>query len=228
MPAGVRTDRVSGRDLEVLEFVARYGVVPREAVMCWAGTAKTATQRRERRLRLAGLMEIAYPLERVGPFSVATKAGLGACARNELTVARLAPTTLRHEAVCALLGARLERAGQQVLSERELRAEERAWGRRVHSIRLRTRFHRPDLIRVGKLTTPIEAELTRKSRGRLEEIVRLWRRAVVDGRFDAVHYYCSAAALPYVERVVDDLGAEEQIRVELLPPGCELATDGWS
>lgn len=217
MPGGKRTDRVSARDLEVLEFIARYGVVPRDAVAVWADTAKTATQTRERRLALAGLIEVANPWEGAGPFATATRAGLGACLRSELPVAEISPSNLQHHAVCARLGARLERAGWQILSERELRAEERAWGKRVHSIRLRTRLHRPDLIRVGELTTPIEVELTRKAQGRLEEIVRLWRRAVDEDRFQSVHYYCAPEVLPYVGRAVDRAGAEDQIRVEVLP-----------
>jgi hypothetical protein len=58
MPGGRRTDRISQRDLEVLEFVARFGVVPREAVAMWAGTARAVTAARERRLREAGLVEV--------------------------------------------------------------------------------------------------------------------------------------------------------------------------
>ncbi|HEY5051790.1 MAG TPA: hypothetical protein VII45_00095, partial [Solirubrobacterales bacterium] len=152
-----------------------------------------------------------------GPFLVATRAGLGLCGRGELPPARLSASQLHHQVTCARVGARLERAGVQLLSERELRAEERAWGKRIYSIRLRERLHRPDLIRVGELPTALEVELTRKAQGRLEEIVRVWRRAIDEGRFQAVHYYCAPGVLPYVERAVDRADAEEQIRVELLP-----------
>ena len=58
MPGGRRTDRISQRDLEVLEFVARFGVVPREVVALRAGTRRTVTATRERRLREAGLVEV--------------------------------------------------------------------------------------------------------------------------------------------------------------------------
>lgn len=201
--------------MEVLEFIARYGVVPRDAVARWADSGRTATQVRERRLAVAGLIEISTPLQGLH-VAAATRAGLGACERDELTVARVSPSNLQHDAVCARLGARLEREGHQMLSERQLRAEESAFGRRVHSLRLRTRLHRPDLMRVGELTTPIEAELTRKAQGRLEEIVRRWRAAVDEGRFDRVLYYCTVEVLPYVHRAVDRAGAEAQIRVEQL------------
>jgi hypothetical protein len=55
MLAAGRTDRVSQRDLEVLEFIARYGVVPRDAVALWANTTIAMTRGRERRLAAAGL-----------------------------------------------------------------------------------------------------------------------------------------------------------------------------
>jgi hypothetical protein len=110
VPDGSRTERITKRDLEVLEFVARYGVVPRDAVSTWAATARTMTHRRERRLRLAGLVAVTYPWA-AGPYVVATRSGLGACRRDKLTVARVSPSKLHHHAVSARLGARLERAG---------------------------------------------------------------------------------------------------------------------
>jgi hypothetical protein len=224
VPGGKRTDRVSERDLEVLEFIARYGVVPRDAVAVWADTAKTTTQTRERRLALAGLIEVSHPWDGVGPFVNATRAGIRACLLDELPVVRPSPSKLQHFAVCARLGARLERAGQQLLSERELRAEERAWGKRVHSIQLPTRLHKPDLMQVGEPPTPIEVELTRKAQGRLEEIVRRWRTAVDEERFQRVLYYCTSEVLPYVQRAVDRARAEEQVTAELIPDEDVLVT----
>lgn len=226
MGAGERAERVSRRDVEVLEFVARYGVVPRDAVAAWAGTAQSMTYRRERRLRIAGLVKVERPLEGAGSFLSATRAGIGVCGRYELPLARVSPSKLQHASACAQLGARLEREGLPLLSEFELRAEERAWGRRIYSIRLRERWHRPDLIVVGELPTAIEVELSRKGQGRLEEIIRLWRRAVDEGRFHIVHYYCATEVLPYVQRAVDRARAEEQIRIELLRPAASSLPTG--
>jgi hypothetical protein len=283
--------------MEVLDFIARFGTVPRDAVATWAGTAKTATQTRERRLALAGLIEVSRPWGEIGPFANATRVGLGACLRDELPVARESPSKLRHQAVCARLAARLERDGRLLLSERELRAEERAWGKRVNSIRLRTRLHRPDLMALPAgtdpallggaawlnralkrsqleedisalehrreastasprqggqggepdgtrdpiggaenaetnaapgLPSPIEVELSRKAQGRLEEIVRRWRAAVDEARFQRVHYYCTTAVLPYVQRAVDAAGAEEQVSAEVLPEEDALVASLWS
>jgi hypothetical protein len=72
--------RVTARDVEVLEFVARYGVVPRDAVAVWAGTARTMTWRREKRLREAGLLEVARPHSGKAPFLLGQ-----ARARSEVT-----------------------------------------------------------------------------------------------------------------------------------------------
>ena len=203
--------------MEVLEFVARYGVVPRDAVAVWADTAETMTQRRERRLRLGGLVKVEHPFQGSGPFLTATRAGLGLCLRGELPLAHLSLAKLQHHAVCARLGARLERAGECLLSERELYAQERASGKRDFSIRLRERLHRPDLVRLGDPPTAIEVELTRKAQGRLEEIIRVWSEEVIAGRFERVVYYCSAEVLPYVERAVEQARADQQIGTELLP-----------
>ena len=132
-------------------------------------------------------------------------------------MAHLSLAKLQHHAVCARLGARLERAGTQLLSERELYAQERASGKRDFSIRLRERLHRPDLIRLGEPPTAIEVELTRKAQGRLEEIVRVWSQQVIAGRFDRVVYYCASEVLPYVEQAVDQARADQQVGIELLP-----------
>jgi hypothetical protein len=75
--------RVSGRDLELLEFVARFGVVPRSAAAKWARTARTVTLGREKRLREAGLLEVSRPWLSPEPVLVATREGLGACGRPD-------------------------------------------------------------------------------------------------------------------------------------------------
>ena len=51
-------ERISERDLEVLEFVVWFGVVPRDALAIWARTGRPVTFARERRLREAGLIEV--------------------------------------------------------------------------------------------------------------------------------------------------------------------------
>jgi hypothetical protein len=222
---GSAARRVSGRDVEVLGFVARFGVVPRSAVAKWAGTARTATAVREKRLREAGLLEVTRPWLGPEPVLVATGEGLVTCGRPELAKARVSPRTLRHFAVAAHLAVELERVGEQLLSERELLAHERAMGERDFSIRLRgeEKYHRPDLIVLGEPPTVIEVELTAKGRNRLDEILTGWKTAVEKGRFARVRYYCSSAALPYVKRSVERADAAEEVTVEALcPTGASL------
>lgn len=214
---GEKARRISRRDMEGLEFVARFGVVPRSAVARWAGTAKTVTGEREKRLRDAGLLEVTRPWLSPEPVLVATAEGLALCGRGELAVAKVSPMTLRHFGLTAHLAAELEGAGEQLLSERELLAHERAMGRRDFSIRLADRsYHRPDMIAIGEPPTAIEVELTAKGRNRLDEIVVGWKLAVERGRFAAVRYLCSPQALPYIERAVGRMRAADQVKIELL------------
>jgi hypothetical protein len=81
MPGARRSSRISQRDLEVLEFIARLGVVPREAVAIWAGTARAVTAARERRLRGAGLVEVWSGFGASGRIVVCTRGGLKAVCR---------------------------------------------------------------------------------------------------------------------------------------------------
>src|SRR3954469_5711243 len=89
MPGGKRSDHISPRDMEVLDFIARFGVVPRHAVAVWAGTARTVTIVREGRLRKAELIRVVRGFGEVGPLCVCTKLGLAATGRTELRTARV-------------------------------------------------------------------------------------------------------------------------------------------
>jgi hypothetical protein len=203
MPGGRRTDRISERDLEVLEFVARYGVVPRDAVASWAGTKKTVTWTRERRLLEAGLIRVLRPFGADGPILLCTRSGLRATGHEELPPARFSAATARHAAVSARIAAQLELAGECVLSERELAARERRENKRVFSAELsRGRFHRPDLVVVNGMPTAVEVELAEKAPARLDEILRGWRRAVVLKKVADVVYRCGPRAREAVERSI--------------------------
>jgi hypothetical protein len=202
VPNGRRSDRINRRDLEALEFVARFGTVPREVLSTWSGSGRSVSYERERRLRAAGLIEILRGLD--GRLLIATSAGRRACRRTDLPAGRPSPASLRHEMLLAALGARLELAGEEVLSEREIGARERAEGTRLFSASMgRGRFHRPDLIRLeGAGATAIEVELTVKAAARLDSILRAWRFAVAEGRLAHVTYHCAPRARPFVEKAI--------------------------
>lgn len=220
MPGGKRTDHISRRDLEVLEFIARFGVVPRSAVAVWANTASTVTYERERRLRQEGLIEVLAPVGDSGKLLICTPAGLRAAGRGDLRRAKLSFAAVRHESAVALLAARMERGGERTLSEREILARERAEGRRVLSAALSNgRFHRADLIRVGSDGEPgeaIEVELTTKGANRLDALLRAWRRAVAERRVSGVVYRCAPRTRPFVERAVERTRTAGAVAVEEL------------
>lgn len=220
MPGGKRTDRISERDLEVLEFIARFGVVPRTAVATWAGTARTVTSARERRLREAGLVKIMPGIGDSGLLVACTRAGLRACGRDDLRPPRLTISAVRHESVVARLAARLELDGDRLLSEREILARERAEGQRLLSAPLPGgRYHRADLVRMdesGTVAEAIEVELTPKGATRLDELLRAWRRAVVERRVAQVVYRCTSHTKPFVERAIERTRTAAAISIEEL------------
>ncbi|HWW67358.1 MAG TPA: hypothetical protein VNY83_05195 [Solirubrobacterales bacterium] len=220
MPGGQRTDRISQRDLEVLEFIARFGVVPRSAVAVWAGTGRTVTIVRESRLCEAGLIRVLRGVGESGPLAACTAAGLRASGRVELRTARFSAAAVGHDAVVASLAARMERSGERLLSEREILARERAEGKRVLSAALSSgRFHRADLVRVDERGEPreaIEVELSTKGAARLDELLRAWRRAVVERRLTRVVYRCPPQIRCFVEQAIERTRTAAMIEIEEL------------
>lgn len=220
MPGAKRTDSISKRDVEVLEFVARFGVVPRSAVATWAATGQTATLNRERRLREAGLLEVRPGIWGEGKLLAATSAGLRVCGRGELRRARFSLASIGHESAVAELAALLERSGQPTLSEREIGARERVEGKRLLSAQLASgAFHRADLIRGGEGGAPpeaIEVELTAKGQARLDQLLRAWRRAVAERRLARVVYHCPPRTRGLVERAVKRTRTGAAVGVEEL------------
>jgi hypothetical protein len=203
MPGGRRTERISERDLEVLEFVARYGLVSRAAVATWANTARSVTLSRERRLREAGLLEVLPAVGDTGPLLLCTRLALRLLCRTELPLPRFSAGRAIHSAIVSRVAARLEASGEHLLSEREIFAAERAEGERIFSAeRPGDRHHRPDLIRLADQPEGIEVELTEKAARRLDEILEAWRGAIIWEKVARVVYLCAPRALRYVERAI--------------------------
>ncbi|MGD9737315.1 MAG: hypothetical protein AB7V58_17160 [Solirubrobacterales bacterium] len=218
MAGGKRSDRLSTRDVEVLGFVARFGLVPREAVSIWAGTARSVTLARERRLRRAGMIEVGSEFWGAERMVVPTAAGLRLSGYRRLGPARISGSVVAHESAVARLAARLEVAGVRLLSEREALAHERAEERRVYSLKMEDgrRLHRCDLIALpgdGGAPAAIEVELSVKGAARLDRILRSWRRAIAAGRFADVSYYCSPQAIGGVQRAVERTATGSYVRV---------------
>lgn len=203
----------------MLEFIARFGIVPRTAVAVWAGTGRTVTLTRERRLREAGLIEVRNGLGGEAKLLTCTRAGLRASGHGELRPARFSLASVGHESVVAELAAVLERGGERTLSEREILAQERAHGSRVFSAELPGgRVHRADLIRAadGCLPEAIEVELAAKGASRLDELLRAWRRAVAEGRLGGVAYRCGPSIARVVSRAIERTRTAAAISVDEL------------
>ncbi len=206
MPGGKRTDHISPRDLEVLGFIARFGVVPRDAVAVWANTARSVTIARETRLRKEGLIRVIRGYGNFGPLALATRSGLNATGRPELRPARISAAALSHETVLAKTAATIEREGRTLISEREILALERAAGEPLHSAMLPNgRAHRADMI-LAEDSGPgeaIEVELSTKGATRLDQLLRAWRHAVLDRKVSGVTYRCTSRTRRYVEAAVE-------------------------
>ena len=186
-------ETISYRDLQVLDFICRFGVVNRTAVQWWAGTGRSVTLDRERRLREAGLISAHPPIGRSGPLLAVTSRGLRLADRRELGPSRVSVWAANHSIVCAQVAAWLEGGGVRdtVLSEREMLAEERQLGGRVYSAKRSypdPGWHRPDL----------------------------YRLTLQDGKPDAIIYLCPPKVVPHVERAVEKCGAGWCVSVQKL------------
>ncbi len=221
MPRGKRTRQVTWRDYEVLEWIARYGMVPRSAVSVWAKTKRSVTLERERRLREAGLIEAHPVFDASTTILTATRRGLRACDRTELHVQPFSLGAARHSMIVAHVAAHLELAGEELFSEREITAEERWLGERAYSAERSSPpfdyggHHRPDLIRFGGPGAPdaIEVELTNKAPKRLERLLHAWGMAVVFRKVSRIFYLCPPETAPHVEKALFRIPRAEAIQI---------------
>ncbi len=212
------TTAISERDLEVLDFVARFGLVPAQAVRVWAGTGETVSYGRERRWLANGLAEALEPINGSGRLLLCTRDGLRAVGREGLGPGYVSVGRRPHAVAVARVAAPFERDGQAVLSERELAAVEVEEHRRIYSAELYDgRFHRPDLV-LREDGLAIEVELSQKTSWRLDSILRAWRAAIGADRFSGVRYLCGNRALRAVRKAVERTATDELIDVVRLSP----------
>lgn len=213
--------RANGDD--VLLWAARIGGVSSADVALRFGLTERGAGARLRRLAADGLLESSRLLHHRPALWLTTRAGLRAAGLAELEPCRVSAGGFAHMLACSTVAARLEAAGAELCSERELRIWERAAGRPLASAELglgshgERVLHRPDLVVWHRgAATALEVELTVKAAARLRRIVRGWARSRC---VSSVLYLCPPVPAHAVRRAAVLEQAAASVGV--------LALDGW-
>lgn len=222
---------ITNRDKDVVDWIARIGVVEPVQVMYRFGMGRTVTYRRLTELEAAGLIARVRLLHGQPGLIVATLAGLRLCGLEHLGVARLSAGAAAHWQASSMVAVLLERrhGRDSVGGVREIRAAERATRARVASTTIGSSTHLPDLVvwgpdgagRPGGMA--VEVELTVKAPMRLSTILRSWRRAVDSGVVMSVVYVCTPVASRAVARAMAETFTERYLTIAELPAADILA-----
>jgi hypothetical protein len=219
-------DTISSGRVEIVRWTARIGAVTAEAL---AERADVTLQSARARLVAAERVELLSrrrPLTGQPALYVVTPAGMRTSGLRGLDPCRVSASNAGHLIACAWVAAALERCypGQRVLSERELRRDERERGAELASARLfpgpdgTRQLHRPDLVlwpdpADERLPVAVEVELSVKGPRRLADICRAWARC---RRVAGVLYLVAPPVRSPLERAVAKAQAGERIVVVAL------------
>jgi hypothetical protein len=175
--------------LEILRWTARLGAITPEALAQHGGWTHASARSRLIAAERSGLLCASRLLAGSPVLYTATRAGLRASGLHGLEPCRVSVANAPHATECARVAAALEQAypDHRVVSERELRRDERESGRALASACLghgpggAPLLHRPDLVlwpdgSSEQLPVAVEVELTVKAPQRLLEICRAWAR----------------------------------------------------
>jgi hypothetical protein len=212
------------KDAEIVGWVGRLGAAGAEHVMGRFEMGRSWAYERLGQLVADGLLDQRMLLFRKPGVYVATAAGLRWRGLERLGVHRVRPGGYEHAWEVAQAAVALHQGlpDWQVLSEREIRAQERDEGELLASARVgelpggRPALHRPDLALLspqGRLLA-VEIELSVKTPARLATICRGWARA---RHVHGVYYLATPQAARAVSRAVAETRAGDQITV--LPLG---------
>ena len=216
---------ITTRDTEIVEWIARTGVVEASHVTHVFGLGRTVTYRRLAALETARLIERTRVLHGRPAMIVATRAGLRLVGLEHLGLSRVSAATALHWQSSSLIAALIEadKGRGKVGSVREIRAYERSAKQRIASTTIGAAAHHPDLVLWGADGVgatgghAYEIELTVKAPERLRAILRGWRNAVRDFTVDHVTYVCTPEAKRAVTRAVDATRTHSAIRVLDMP-----------
>lgn len=217
-----RTEPGRSRDLELLRYVGRHGVVRIGQVMAAMGAGRTVTYDRVAVCIEAGLIERLELVRSEPGLLRATRDGLRYAGLG-LPVATITPGAVDHWLRCASTAQLLGRhfGHDRVLTEREIVFTEQIEERPIASAKVgelpngASRLHRADLAVFAESgTIAVEVELTPKSPRRLQNLIRAWRYAVGQGIVAEVHYHCTPGQTRRaVERAVAKVHAQGIVAV---------------
>ncbi len=199
--------RITGRDRELLAFIAEHRLVLREHAQALLGISASAANARLLALRRAGLIRWQAPQYDGHCAGYQIRAGGLAVIASSLPAPRRPdPRGYAHDVGLAWLwlAAKAGSLGplKQVVSEREMRSSDGRAGRQDEpfGVRLggagrggRDRLHYPDLMlrTASGQTVAVELELSQKGRARLETILAGYS---VDSRVDGILYLVTSKA----------------------------------
>jgi hypothetical protein len=216
---------------QILDWIGRLGAVTASDVASRFDLPPASVHGRLATAERRGLIARRRLLHDQPALFVATAAGLRSAGLEALAPARVSASSFEHWRACASVAVALEGLGtHRVIGDRELRALERASGRRLASTELGLRrsgepdSHHPDLVLIGERGGPpvaVEVEIAVKAPRRLHGICRAWGRSRT---IAGVVYCASPRARRALRRTVGVLAAEELIAVVALDP--VLAGDG--
>jgi hypothetical protein len=208
------------RDAEIVGWVGRIGAAGVDHVMGRFGMGRSWAYARLARLVADGLLEQRMLLHRKPGLYIATAEGLRWQGLRRLGVYKVSPGSFEHAEQVAGVAVALNRGfpGWQVLSEREIRAEESDKGELLASARVgelpggRAALHRPDLALLSPegRALAVEVELSVKTASRLRTICRGWARA---RHVSHVYYLATPPAARAVGRAVKETRAEDRVTV---------------
>jgi len=199
--------------LLALEWLARVGAAPAEAVQLVMGCSERVARDHIRRLEIAGLVQRRTMRRGDGALVVLTRAGaLEAGCPARRAVRTVGPTTWAHTTACAWVSAWLEVRGRTWWGERELLDDEDEWRYELtyedHRGTARV-THRPDLaVQIATGPVAIEVELQRKTPRRQRGICAMYSQLTDDdGPLAGVIYITDRTDVAeLVARVADEVG----------------------
>lgn len=209
--------RIGQRDLELLDFIARFGFVSRMSLMKRWGEERARVSERLALLARERLIAVSEGGWDGDTLHSLTSAGARACGRGELV--RPPDRCAERFAIVAEMAACEERLGKRVLSAREIEGMSRVDRYASESLCVvhnNGRIEPPDMVRINPSGPPegIVVLLEPMRLDPLIELLRSWGWAITEKRFAGVSLLCAAEMIDVAREAVSWDGAEATVKVQ--------------